>query len=148
MTTSRRAAIVILIAFGFVSTAHAQIPCSFTHEMRNNSWQQGTDLWLEDDVQTWLTGLPCQIGAMVEASVNGVSGSGLRADGILSAAARRDVPVPYSSRWVTSGTHFRGTLFGELFVGNTTSSAQISYRARRRSTVRPIPAIPIAPRRC
>ena len=79
-------------------------------------------------MQTWLTGLPCQIGAMVEASVNGVSGSGLRADGILSAAARRDVPVPYSSRWVTSGTHFRGTLFGELFIGNTTSSAQISYQ--------------------
>lgn len=109
------------------ATASAQdIPCSWEWKPMNEAWQHGSGLWLKYDVQTWLVGIPCQIGAYAEGSVDGVEDSGVRTSGVISASAQKQVPVPSAGLWNVSGRHSRGTLFGELFLGNTNKLVQIN----------------------
>jgi hypothetical protein len=106
------------------------IPCTWDWQPSNESWQTGSGgLWLKYEVQTWLKLLPCQIGAFVEAKVDGVAGSFLREDGLLGASAVKEVPVPYPGTWHVQGRHSRGSVFGEIFLGVTYSHADIHYHS-------------------
>lgn len=122
---------VAVMGFSGVSIAYGDdgditIPCSFDHEKTNNSSQFGSNLWMEYVIETKLLGIPCQIGAIAEGSVLGVSGSAISGHGIIVGTASRQVPVPSAGTWVSKGKHWRGSIIGDIFLGETSNPAEVS----------------------
>ena len=72
----------------------------------NDARQYGQHgMWLEYTVFTMRDVNTCPISVAVEAHVPGVASSGLSAMGLFSATVNRQIPVPYSDRWESRGTH-------------------------------------------
>ena len=98
---------------------------------RNTSHQFGIFAWVEYIVETQGSFDLClQVWVTAEADVVGVQNSGRRAQGLMYASARRQVPVPSYRTWQTNGHHFvlyplpSGTL-SVLHTGETASHATV-----------------------
>lgn len=92
----------------------------------NGSWQYGSNLWLEYLVETrGLVNLCGQWVVAVDAWVGGVSGSGASSGArVLTATVRRQIPVPYSGTWVTSGQHWATVAFWPFMLSSGATSSQ------------------------
>lgn len=106
---------------------YASIFCG-TVVNRNTSHQYGPSNWLEYIVETQGVVDACGQWAMIaSADVSGVPGSAMRADGLLYATARKQLPVPSYGTWQTNGHHFASTYvpFLILHTGETVSYADV-----------------------
>src|SRR4051812_16615151 len=82
-------------------------PACGTVVNRNTSHQFGIFNWVEYIVETQGSFDLClQIIVTVEAEMPGVPNSGLRAQGLMYASVRRQIPVPSYRTWQTNGHHF------------------------------------------
>jgi hypothetical protein len=103
--------VVVVCAFPAIGFAQIPLPSAFFGNcgqvrLGNDARQYGQrGMWLEYTVFTTRDVNTCPISVAVEAHVPGVAGSGLSAIGMYSATVNRQVPVPYSDRWESRGTH-------------------------------------------
>jgi hypothetical protein len=109
----KRFFIMVVVVCAFPALGQAQIPlpnslfggCGQVR-LGNDARQYGQrGLWLEYTVFTTRDINTCPISVAVEAHVPGVAGSGLSSSGLYSASVNRQIPVPYSERWESRGTH-------------------------------------------
>ena len=117
--------LVILCAGPASARQISKLPCTFDWEPKNSGYQIGTGLWLRYSVETVLKLPPCQIGAFVEAHVIGAPNTSQRREGFTTASAVKDVQVPYAATWTIEGKHSRGSVFGEIHLGYSHSSANV-----------------------
>jgi hypothetical protein len=88
-------------------SAEAQVPllCGGTITITNTSIAFGTNGWLLYTLNTSVPPNICTTRMHVDAFVMGVPGSALHREGFYTASAQRQIPVPYSGRWITNGIH-------------------------------------------
>ena len=111
----------------FPSVAFAEdLPCSFGYTVKNDGWQVGLGPWVGYQVQTILTNPPCMIGAFVNASIEGVGGSALRAEGVWAASASKQINVQRFGSYNVIGRHSRNIIpFGEVFLESTRTRVDV-----------------------
>ena len=103
--------VVVVCAFPAIGSAQIPLPSAFFGNcgqvrLGNDARQYGQrGMWLEYTVFTIRDINTCPISVAVEAHVPGVASSGMSAIGLYSATVNRQVPVPYSERWESRGTH-------------------------------------------
>ena len=122
------AVVALSLAMAAPASAREWLPslCTFDWEPKIYAYQLGSGLWLRYSVQTILKLVPCQIGAFAEGVVAGVPHSSVRREGTFSANAARDVPLPYADTWTVEGRHSRGSIFGEIELGFSHASVNVS----------------------
>ena len=133
------AMLVCVLAFSapaFAEDSTYDFPSCGTVSNRNNSWQFGPGLWLEYLVETTGTFDICgQWIVAVDARVVEIPNSGLWAEGVLYASARRQVPVPRYGTYQINGSHYATGTIPNIFccggwwpAGQTTSHARVAYQ--------------------
>jgi hypothetical protein len=130
--------LVCLLAFSasvFAEDSSYDFPSCGSVTNRNNSWQLGPGLWVEYLVETSGVFDICgQWIVAVDARIVNVANSSIWAEGIMYAAARRQIPVSNYGTYQTNGTHFASATIPNLIccgglwrTGQTVSHATVRY---------------------